>query len=100
MAEVAVAWEYPAGQGREAAPHPGGPPVLSLEDFEGPLDFLLEMVRQQKLLAMIARSSRAGTVARAARDMAARALARADATGALPAIERDALRAVHDQLFN
>ncbi|MHB0709394.1 ScpA family protein [Roseomonas sp. FDAARGOS_362] len=49
MAEVAVAWEYPAGQGREAAPHPGGPPVLSLEDFEGPLDFLLEMVRQQKL---------------------------------------------------
>ena len=58
------------------------------------------LVRQQKLLAMIARSSRAGTVARAARDMAARALARADATGALPANERDALRAVHDQLFN
>lgn len=58
------------------------------------------LVRQQKLLAMIARSSRAGTVARAARDMAARALARADATGVLPANERDALRAVHDQLFN
>lgn len=58
------------------------------------------LVRQQKLLAMIARSSRAGTVARAARDMAARALARADATGALPANERDAPRAVHDQLFN
>ncbi|WP_239406720.1 segregation/condensation protein A, partial [Roseomonas mucosa] len=44
-----AAWEYPAGQGREAAPPPGGPPVLSLEGFEGPLDFLLEMVRQQKL---------------------------------------------------
>ena len=44
-----MAWEYPAGQGREAAPHPGGPPLLSLEGFEGPLDFLLEMVRQQKL---------------------------------------------------
>ncbi|MHB0723307.1 segregation/condensation protein A, partial [Roseomonas mucosa] len=49
MAEAAVAWEYPAGQGREAPSRPGGPPVLSLEGFEGPLDFLLEMVRQQKL---------------------------------------------------
>ncbi|MHA8049409.1 ScpA family protein, partial [Roseomonas mucosa] len=44
-----AAWEYPAGQGREAPSRPGGPPVLSLEGFEGPLDFLLEMVRQQKL---------------------------------------------------
>ncbi|ONH81225.1 hypothetical protein APZ41_020985, partial [Roseomonas mucosa] len=50
MAEAATAWEDPAaGQGRQAEARPGGPPVLSLEGFEGPLDFLLEMVRQQKL---------------------------------------------------
>jgi segregation and condensation protein A len=54
MAELAVtagpdAWEYPEGQEREVARRPGDPPVLSIEGFEGPLDFLLEMVRRHRV---------------------------------------------------
>lgn len=46
---VTQAWEYPEGQGREAGRRAGGPPVLSIEGFEGPLDFLLEMVRRHRV---------------------------------------------------
>ncbi|MBR0664363.1 segregation/condensation protein A [Roseomonas hellenica] len=43
----AADWDDGGGEGR--ALRAGGAPRLSLDGFEGPLDFLLEMVRQQKV---------------------------------------------------
>ena len=49
MAEPDPDWPEAAGQGR--APAPGGEamPLLSVAGFEGPLDFLLEMVRRHRV---------------------------------------------------
>lgn len=46
--ELEQDWSYPAGQGRPGALR-SEVPVLSVEGFEGPLDFLLDMVRRRKL---------------------------------------------------
>ncbi len=42
-------WEDPARAGGHAAARPDAPPVLSVAGFEGPLDFLLEMVRRHRI---------------------------------------------------
>jgi len=42
-------WEYPAGEGTARLARPDALPVLSVEGFEGPLDFLLEMVRRHRI---------------------------------------------------
>jgi segregation and condensation protein A len=41
-------WEDPSGS-REGRSRGAGAPILSVEGFEGPLDWLLEMVRAQKI---------------------------------------------------
>ena len=40
---------YPGGEGARIAANPDALPVLSVEGFEGPLDFLLEMVRRHRI---------------------------------------------------
>jgi segregation and condensation protein A len=47
--DIAAGWEYPAGEGTALPAHPDALPVLSVEGFEGPLDFLLEMVRRHRI---------------------------------------------------
>jgi segregation and condensation protein A len=47
--DAAESWEDSEGQGRGADRRAAGAPILSVEGFEGPLDFLLEMVRRQKV---------------------------------------------------
>src|SRR4051812_31622389 len=50
MAEAETDWAYAAGQGRRASLRQSeAAPRLSVEGFEGPLDFLLEMGRRHQL---------------------------------------------------
>ena len=49
MAEEDPDWPEAAGQGRPAAPAGEAMPRLSVAGFEGPLDFLLEMVRRHRV---------------------------------------------------
>ena len=49
MAEEDLDWPEAAGQGRPAAPGGETMPRLSVAGFEGPLDFLLEMVRRHRV---------------------------------------------------
>ena len=49
MAEPDPDWPEAAGQGRAPAPAGEAMPLLSVAGFEGPLDFLLEMVRRHRV---------------------------------------------------
>jgi segregation and condensation protein A len=50
LAEPEAEWAYRQGQGGRGPPTPpDAAPRLSVEGFEGPLDFLLEMVRRHQL---------------------------------------------------
>jgi segregation and condensation protein A len=49
MAEPDPDWLEAAGQGRAPAPAGEAMPLLSVAGFEGPLDFLLEMVRRHRV---------------------------------------------------
>ena len=49
MAEEDLDWPEAAGQGRAVAPAGEAMPRLSVAGFEGPLDFLLEMVRRHRV---------------------------------------------------
>ena len=48
-AEADAEWEYPAREGGRRTARPEAAPRLSVEGFEGPLDFLLEMVRRHRI---------------------------------------------------
>ncbi len=49
MDELLAEWAYPAGEGRYPPAGSDVSPTLSVAGFEGPLDFLVEMVRRHRI---------------------------------------------------